>query len=157
MHNYLNCGFVFVESVKDLTANNRKLLLIYDAYRSHTTLNVLDLFHRNKIIVYALAAHTSRKTEPLDVVMFSPFKNALNESMNLACTRGKTDGLHVFEFCGMLSYAYRVSFSEKNIITAFKKSGIWPVDSTQLLSVPRPASAERGDDILDVEKLERHF
>ena len=78
IHNVLNWGFAFVESVKDLAASKRKLLLIYDAYRSHITLNVLDLFHSNNVIVYALPAHTSRKTEPLDVVMFSPFKKALN-------------------------------------------------------------------------------
>ena len=58
-HNFLNWGMAFVDSVKDLTANNRKLILPYDAYRSHITLDVLELFNKNNIIVYALPAHTS--------------------------------------------------------------------------------------------------
>ena len=50
-----------------------------------------------------------------------------------------------------------LSFSGKNIITASKKSCNWPVDSTQLLSVPLPASPERVVDISDVEELEGLF
>lgn len=157
MHNFLNWGLEFVKSVKDLTANNRKLLLTYDAYRSHITLDVLELFHENNIIVYALPAHTSGKTQPLDVVMFSPFKKALNESISLCSTVGKIDIFDVFDFCRMLSYAYRKAFTEANIVQAFKKSGLWPIDSSQLLGVPRPGTAEDIRTILNVDQLEKLF
>ena len=57
----------------------------------------------------------------------------------------------------MLIHAYQAAFTEANIVTAFRKSGIWPVDSKQLLSVPRPVSREQIGTILNVEDLERMF
>lgn len=50
-HNFLNWGREFVESVEDLTANNRKLFLAYDAYWSHIALDVLELVSINNVIV----------------------------------------------------------------------------------------------------------
>ena len=130
-HNFLNWRMAFVDSVKDLTANNRKLILTYDAYRSHTTLDVLELFNKINIIVYALPAHTSGKKQPLNVVLFSTFKNALNESTSLACSRGRIDVFNVLDFYGMLTHAYQAAFTKDNIVTAFTKSDIRPVDSSR--------------------------
>eukprot|EP00178_Gracilaria_changii_P018579 TRINITY_DN531_c0_g1_i1.p1 TRINITY_DN531_c0_g1~~TRINITY_DN531_c0_g1_i1.p1 ORF type:complete len:353 (+),score=29.71 TRINITY_DN531_c0_g1_i1:40-1059(+) len=41
----------FVAYVHSLTINGRKVLLVYDAYRAHLSLEVLELFHQNNIIV----------------------------------------------------------------------------------------------------------
>eukprot|EP00171_Calliarthron_tuberculosum_P006015 IDg6015t1 len=138
--NFFNWAKVFVESVRDLTAGGCKVLLIYDAYRSHMSLNVLNLFRQNGIVVYALQAHTSGKTQPLDVVVFSAFKNALNESLNAAASSDCLDVYDTFDFCGMLSSAFRKYFTPENVISSFRRSGIWPLDSSKLLSSPCPAS-----------------
>ena len=70
---FMDWCFFFVDHVEPLTQEGRKVLLIYDVYRSHLSLIILELFERNNIIFYVLPAHTSGKTQPLDVVLFSAF------------------------------------------------------------------------------------
>lgn len=113
MHTSLSWGRRFVDSVHDLVSIRRKLLLTYDAYRSRITLAVLDLFKDSNIIFYALPAHTSGKLKPLDVVIFSSFKKALNDAIHLSCTEKNTDIFIIYEFCRMLNYAHRTSFTAK--------------------------------------------
>ena len=55
-YNFISWAQTFVLYVSDLTANNRRVLLVYDGYRSHLSLEVLELFRRNHIVVYVLSA-----------------------------------------------------------------------------------------------------
>ena len=43
---FLNWAAVFVRYIAPLHTNNRKVLLVYDGYRSHLSLQVLKLFHK---------------------------------------------------------------------------------------------------------------
>ena len=70
-NNFCEWTSSFVDYVSDPTTNDRKLLLIYDGYRSHMSLSVLQLFAENNIVVYALPAHTSGKIQPLYVLSFA--------------------------------------------------------------------------------------
>ncbi len=143
--------------MRDLTASGRKILLTYDAYRSHMTLSVLELFHDNGIVVYALPAHTSGKTQPCDVVLFSDYKKRLNESLSLAASMDGIDELDEFSYCGMMARAYELSFTRKNIQSSFEKAGIWPLDPSRLLSAPRPRGVDDLGTILGVEELQELF
>ena len=89
--NVLNWAVQFLQDNKDLTVNNRKLILIYDGYRSHMSVPVLEILHKHNTIDYALPAHTSGKTQPLDFCAFSPFKAALNEALNMTVKKDAED------------------------------------------------------------------
>ena len=52
---------------------NRKVLLVLDGYRSHMTYQALRILRNGGVIVYALPAHTSGYTQPLDVSVFGTF------------------------------------------------------------------------------------
>eukprot|EP00171_Calliarthron_tuberculosum_P001354 IDg1354t1 len=121
--NFLNWSKAFVESVRDLTANGRKVLLTYDGYRSHMSLAVLELFQSNGIVIYALPAHTSGKTQPCDAVLFSTYKAQLNESLTLAASTDGIDILDEYSYCGMMRRAYEKSFTRENIQSSFAKTG----------------------------------
>lgn len=56
----------FVWYVKGLTANRRNVLLVFDAYRAYISIEVLELFYENSIIVHSLPAHTSGMMPSLD-------------------------------------------------------------------------------------------
>lgn len=62
----------FVEDIRDLTANNRKVLLIYDAYRSQMHFQALKVLDEGGVIAFSLPAHTSGTIQPLDVGVFGP-------------------------------------------------------------------------------------
>ena len=77
--NFFAWAHNFVQNVSDLTANDRYVLLTYDGYAVQLLLRVIDMFRANRIVAYALPAHTSGKLQPLDVVAFSVFRRELNK------------------------------------------------------------------------------
>ena len=130
--NFLNWAYNFVDHVKHLRANNRKVLLIYDAYRAHISLEVLELFLSNNIIVYALPAHSSGKTQPLDTVLFSVFKTSLNTVLSNCAAVQCQNPFDLFDVCAILTEAYHMSFTVKNVKASFCRAGIWPLNPQRL-------------------------
>ena len=63
----------------------------------------------------------------------------------------------VFDLLYMIKDAYEKAFTRVNIVSGFKKAGIWPVSGDVILSVPRPHSAETKSEIMSVEKLQMLF
>ena len=106
----------FIEFTNDLRCKNRKVLLIYDGYRSHPSLEVLKLFLLNNIIVYALLAHMSGKTQPLDTVLFSVFKQSLNRNIRNVTLSEEQRELNMFVTCALLSRAHEKSFTPSNML-----------------------------------------
>lgn len=78
------CARDFVEAVKENTVGGRKLLLTYDAHRSHLSVAVLGILRKRGVLAYCLPAHTSGKTQPLDVGLYAPFKNYLDREVKRA-------------------------------------------------------------------------
>ena len=79
--NFLAWTEAFTASVRDLSANGGHVLLIYDSYAAHMSMRVLEIFRRDRIVVYAIPAHTSGKKQPLDVVVFDVYKQELDDSI----------------------------------------------------------------------------
>ena len=150
---FYNWATHLVKHVQQHTPNGHKTLLSFSGYRSHMSLNSINYLHHNNVIVYALPAHTSGKTQPLDVVLFSPFKKYLRDSTDLVVSRDGIEKFDVFDFCGMLRHACEKSFSWKNSITSFRKSEIWPMNPRQLLSAPRPAGRDNLEEVIDVDRM----
>ena len=156
-HNFLSWAYTFIDYTRDLRSGGRKILLVYDAYRSHISLEVLGVFKNHGIEIYAVPAHTSGKTQPLDVVVFSVFKNALNDAVS-NCSGFKNERkLDLYDLCGILKQAYHVAFTRANIKSGFRRAGLWPVDSSKLINVERPADATSAATFLTVEELQAAY
>ena len=136
--NFVHWAHKFVESVSDLTANGRHVLLTYDAYNAHMSLTVLMLFRTKRIVVYALPAHTSGKTQPLDVVAFSIYKRELNTAISSTVRVGHPEELDMWQYCSILAHAYYKAFTRENIVSSFGRSGLWPLDVQRLLGTAKP-------------------
>lgn len=67
--NFLNCAHELVRIIFDHNAGGRKVLLLYDSYRSHMSLSVLELFGQCDVVVQVLPEQKSGKTQSLDVVV----------------------------------------------------------------------------------------
>lgn len=79
---FLQFAELFVEDVKDLTANARKVVLAYDGCRSHLGWKVLRVLEQWGIIAVALPANASGRTQPLDLSVFPTFKQKLNDTIH---------------------------------------------------------------------------
>ena len=63
----------------------------------------------------------------------------------------------VFDILYVIKDAYVKAFTRVNIVSGFKKAGIWPVSGYVILSVPRPRSAETPSEIMSAEELQLLF
>jgi hypothetical protein len=145
----------FVEQVRDLTAGCRKVLLLCDGYRCHMSIQALDTFASGRVIAYALPAHTSSITQPLDVAVFGPFKSYLNDTIS-RCSRSAPGALYdEFDFCGMKRRAYFHAFTPDTIRSAFANTGIWPCTSEAVLHKAMPASVDYVSTMVSVQDLNR--
>ena len=151
--NFYEWAKKYVASVADLTANGRHVLLVFDGYSAHMSLRVLELFSENRVQVYALPAHTSGSTQPLDVVAFSVFKRELNEVISMTLQAGTQHELDMYSFCALMTKAYHKTFTRDIIISSFRRSGLWPLDATRLLNTPRPCDSNALSDVLSPDEL----
>ena len=152
-YNFIEWAKLFVVDVKDLTMNNRNVLLVLDGYRSHMTYQALRILQTGGVIVYALPAHTSGYTQPLDVSVFGPFKESLRasvEGLASPCVRNKYD---IFDYLKIMREAFSLAFTRRNILSGFAEAGIWPLHAPALLSRPLPESARNRGRILTVDEL----
>jgi len=135
-YNFLRWADQFVEDVRPLTARGRKVLLIYDRYRSHMSLPVLRALRSGNVIAYCLPAHTCGVTHPLDLTVFGVFKRELGESIRNAQGLDNQDSsLDVLDFCNLMDQAYRVALKPDVIKAGFRRAGLWPSNPAAVLSV----------------------
>lgn len=91
-------------------------------YISYTTLRTLK---ESEFIAVALPAHTSHRTQPLDVSVFSPMKthvrNAFNNRLLALCDEQRNG---VFNICGILHDSYNSALSYNNIVNGFVNCGL---------------------------------
>ena len=56
-------------------------VLICDNYSTHTFFEFLEFARACKIVVFGMPAHTSHLLQPLDVVMFQPYKHQYRQAV----------------------------------------------------------------------------
>lgn len=102
-------------------------LLHVDCHSSHINLPLLRFAREHNIIILGYPPHTTHLLQGLDVVLFSPFKNAYSKR---SAEHLKQTGEEVEKpaFLTVLHKAVQDSFTEKNILTAWRKTGLRPVD-----------------------------
>ena len=69
----------------------RPQLLILDSHHSHEVLEMLELAEKEKIHVPALQPHTTHALQPLDRVVFKPFKTAFKKFCTVFGSQSKQD------------------------------------------------------------------
>lgn len=151
-NNFYQWAEMFIQHVHELTVGGRKVLLTYDGYRSHMSIRVLELFSKNNVEVYALPAHSSGKTQPLDVILFSAYKTSLNNLLDTVCDIDEHVVLDEFDYCTMMREAYYKTFTRENIASGFRRAGMWPCDPNRLINIPR---IRDDDTVASVEMLEQ--
>lgn len=70
--------------------------------------------------------HTTHRTQPLDVAVFSPFKRCLRTEFNCWLTENPGHTITIRELTKLTAKPMRESFTESNIKSGFRKSGIYP-------------------------------
>lgn len=108
---------------------SRPVLLIFDGHSSHLSIDVIEYARSNGLY---LSSHTSHILQPLDVGVFKSFKTYFSK----VCRQyiAKNPGRVVTEevFASLVGEAFGQSHTPLNILSGFKKNGIYPFNPGEI-------------------------
>jgi hypothetical protein len=91
----------------------------------------------SRLDIVLLPSHTFHALQPLDVSYFKPFKSAFRQIRDSWTVVNKGRKVEKQDLCEWTSQALQKALSSKNIISEFRKTGIWPLNAeavrTQML------------------------
>jgi DDE superfamily endonuclease len=119
----------FDRQTKEKAGGHARLLLV-DGHNSHYSYEFINYAIASNIIVMCYPAHTTHVVQGLDVVAFSVLKQ------NWTVERDKWNVSHHPEkiskttFLCVYAAAHQNSFTTKNILASFAKTGVWPFNAS---------------------------
>jgi len=109
-------------------------LLFVDGHGSHINMEFINDCETRNIIVCAYPPHSTHRLQALDVSLFSPLSTYYSQRLDdwMMAGRGfaQIDRHHFYK---LFKPAYDQAFSEANIRSAFRKTGIHPLDPEVVL------------------------
>jgi hypothetical protein len=113
-------------------ANGHPRLLICDGHDSHISGNFIAHCMDYNIVLLILPPHTSHLTQPLDVSVFGPLSIAHGREVDrLGCTG--VARISKAEWIDIYKRAHDKAFTKKNILSAWKYSGLIPLGRSYVL------------------------
>ena len=109
-----------------------KRLLLMDGYSSHTTKEFVQYCDDHGIIPFGYPPHSTHLVQPLDVVVFQPYKHYHAKALDLVVRDGATN-ITKLEFLALIQGVRNQTFSETTIKAAFRETGIVPLNPLKVL------------------------
>jgi hypothetical protein len=129
---------VFDRHIKEKAKRDWRLLIV-DGHSSHVNLEFLEACKRLRIVVLILPPHSTHRLQPLDVGLFLPLSNYY--SLELDRLMHISDGITRLtkrNFWNIFKKSWNQAFTEKNIKSAFAKTGINPQDAELIMAQIKP-------------------
>lgn len=115
--------------IKHVSASkDNPALLLMDNHESHLSIEALELAKSSGVTILTLHPHTTAKLQPLDVGLNGPFKSYYNAAVDSWMLRNPGRPLTIYNVAECVGSAYLKAMTPVNIISAFKKCGIFPFD-----------------------------
>ena len=102
------------------------VLLLMDNHESLCTLDAINYYCENGMVVLTFPPHCTHRMQPLDVAVNGPFKQKQSITQNdwLVRNPGKTIIIH--DLVGIVTPAYTTTYIARNIVAGFSTPGIYP-------------------------------
>ena len=121
---YLETHFVkFVNIPRE-----RHILILYDGSTTHISASVIEWARSQNIILFVQPPYSSHFLQPLDVSVFGPLKNAYNARVQTYLRQHPGQVVNRYAMTSLICKAYLDATKPSNIISAFRKTGIFPSD-----------------------------
>ena len=105
-------------------------LLILDGHNSHCTYRFSKFAKEHNIIIICLPSHTMHVLQPCDIGVFGPLVSSWKAQVNQAARNYIP--ITKYNLLEHYSAAQEHAFKSKTIHSAFKKTGIWPMNHDAL-------------------------
>jgi len=122
-------------------------LLLLDGFGSHCTKEFLDYYDRHKIIVFCLSPHSSHLLQPLDLVVFQPYKHYHAEAVEKATRTGCGD-FNKSEFLDTIDTICQQTFKPSTLRSGFRAAGLIPYNPEIVISKVREATLPPSQAVL---------
>ena len=109
-------------------SDDNKVLLLMDNHESHISLSIIDKAKNNGITLLTFPPHCSHKLQPLDRTVYGPLKRYYNASSDAWQLSNPGKSISIYDVAGVLGNAYPRAFTNENIISGFRVTGIYPFD-----------------------------
>lgn len=117
---------VFVNAVKPTP--ERKALLLIDNHESRHSVKALKYLQDNNVILLAFPPNATLFLQPLDVGVFGALKIRLHEAVDSFAADPRNPPVTRRNIASIAFSAWDECCSEKNVLSGWRKSGIWPLD-----------------------------
>ena len=110
----------------------RPQLLVLDSPHSHEVLDMLEIAQEQEIHVLVLPPHTTHALQPLDKVVFKPFKTAYKRACTEFLASHPTSTINKGTWPRLLKQTWDSTMKESLIMKAFEATGIHPVNRSRI-------------------------
>ena len=94
-----------------------------------------------RILVMILLPHSTHRLQPLDVGLFLPLATVYSQEItHIIQKSGGIVSLTKRTFWACFKPAWIRAFTVENVKSVFKKTGIWPYDTTKVINIVTPKS-----------------
>jgi hypothetical protein len=122
----------FNQNTKGRTIGNYRLLIL-DGHESHLSAQFQHYCIEQKIITLCMPPHSSHILQPLDVSCFAPLKLSYGRQIE-TFARNQLNHITKLEFLSAFKEAFQATFTEQNIKSGFRATGLVPYDPDKVLS-----------------------
>ena len=126
----------------------RPVVLLVDGHDSHLNLELFQLAEKNGIYLYSLLQNATHLVQPADVGLFGPMKKSWYKAVRLFAQRNPNTDINKKNFCSVFKATWEEVMSPSVLVSAFRKSGIYPLDRKQIsnerLLCSEQSSSETG-------------
>ena len=106
----------------------RPVLLIQDGHGSNISIELIEMARENEIHPLCLPAHTTHILQPLDVGVFKSFKSHFSKACHAYIAKHPGRVVTTDIIAALVAEAWPHSCTPVNILSGFKKCGIFPIN-----------------------------
>jgi len=115
-------------------------LLLLNGHGSHLTIEFAEYCEQRNIHLFAIPAHTSHFLQPLNIVLFQPFKHHHRQAVEMAVRTGCIN-FNIIEFLHALHGMRMATFKQLSITSGWEKTGLIPYNPELVLTKLRRQTA----------------
>ncbi|XP_063220582.1 uncharacterized protein LOC134529986 [Bacillus rossius redtenbacheri] len=124
---------LFIEVMKHFvrhtnSSKDSPTLLLFDNHESHLSLEVINIARDNGVTIVTFPPHCSHRLQPLDVAVYKAFKSFYNAAVDTWMMQHPGNTLTLYDIAGIVKIAHERGLTPGNIMSGFRKSGIYPFD-----------------------------
>ena len=103
-------------------------LLIFDNHESHLSFKTSSMAKEHGVTVLTIPPHCSHRIQPLDVSVYYPFSKYYDDAINSWMISNPGKLISIYEVASCVNSAHERALTPANIISGFRKTGIYPFD-----------------------------